>query len=259
MRGMDKSVHCIVLCGGENSRWGDDGSRKHFVSIDGELLINRTLRLVSAFAPERLVVVVNRSHLDLYASNLCGDAELYGIDPQRGQQTEAYKFLSSREVWNRAGCTVVLLGDVWFSEEAIAKVFRESDDDWTAFGRAGPSGFTGCRWGELFAQRFTAVVKHEEKLLRLDDMYREGTCKGTASGWAHYRLMIGRDPNIHWVGPRFVEIDDFTEDFDYPEDFDAWLSNYRRWPFKPGTGPVVPRHKKGNKLTRFARKLFLAH
>jgi choline kinase len=256
MKGRDKSVHCIILCGGENSRWGDAGSRKHFVSIDGELLVNRTLRLARTFNPARLVVVVNRRDLDLYASKLCGDVELYGIDPSVGQETEAYKYLSSRDVWNRAGGTVVLLGDVWFSEAAIAKVFRETDEEWTAFGRSGPSGFTGCRWGELFAQRFTSVAEHEKNLLRLDAMYREGICKRVASGWAHYRLMIGGDPNIHFVGPRFVEINDFTDDFDYPEDFDAWLSNYRRWPFEPGTGPVVSQHRKKNKLMRFARKLF---
>jgi len=259
MRGSDKSVHCIILCGGENSRWGDSGSRKHFVSIDGELLINRTLRLARAFTLERLVVVVNRKDHHLYASNLCGDVELYGIDPPVGKQTEAYKYLSSREVWNRAGCTVVLLGDVWFSEDAISKVFRESDEEWTAFGRSGPSGFTGCRWGELFAQRFTSVEEHEEKLLRLDAMYREGTCRRKASGWAHYRLMIGGDPQVHGVGPRFVEIDDFTDDFDYPDDFNAWLANYRRWPFEPGTGPIVPRHKKENNVLRLARKLFRGH
>jgi hypothetical protein len=67
--------------------------------------------------------------------------------------------------------------------------------------------------------------------------------------------MTGGDTHIHVVGRRFVEIDDFTDDFDYPDDFDTWLSNYRRWPFEPGTGLIVPRHKKGNKLTRFARRL----
>lgn len=151
------------------------------------------------------------------------NTELHGISPVVPDQTEAYKFLSSKELWNRTGRTIVLLGDVWFSEEAITKIFNYPSDDWTAFGRTGASRFTGCPHGEIFAQRFTCFAEHGEKLERLNDMYLNGECKRDASGWAHYQLMIGSNPNIHTVGPRFVEIDDFTEDFDCPEDYDIWV------------------------------------
>jgi hypothetical protein len=45
----------------------------------------------------------------------------------------------------------------------------------------------------------------------------------------HYRLMIRADPHLHTVGPRFVKIGDFTEDFDSPEDFDAWHRGRASW------------------------------
>jgi hypothetical protein len=218
-------THCIVLCGGNNSRWGKykNTHRKHLVEIESEILLNRTLRLVAAFNPDRTVVVVNKCDLELYSSKLSFHAELYGIKPVVPCQTEAYKFLSSKELWNRAGRTIVLLGDVWFSEEAMAKIFNDAGEEWTAFGRAGASRYTGCPYGEIFAQRFTCFAEHGENLARLNAMYLKGTCMRPASGWAHYQLMIGSSPNIHTVGPRFVEIDDFTEDFDCPEDYDTWV------------------------------------
>lgn len=219
------STHCIILCGGRSSRWGGyrKTPRKHLVEIEGELLLDRTLRLVTAYGPARVVVVVNKGEMDLFASRLTKTCDFYEIPPAGPDQTEAYKFLSSKELWNPSGRTIVLLGDVWFSEQAIRVIFSDSTDEWTAFGRIGASRFTGCPHGELFAQRFTSPLEHGENLVRLDALYRERTCVRTASGWAHYQLMIGMDPNIHTVGPRFIEIDDFTEDFDSPEDYDLWM------------------------------------
>jgi hypothetical protein len=36
--------------------------------------------------------------------------------------------------------------------------------------------------------------------------------------------MANEDPNIRSVGNAFVEIDDFTDDFDFPEDYDRWTA-----------------------------------
>ena len=229
------ATHCIILCGGRNSRWkGFRGThRKHLVKVEGEILLSRTLRLVAAYEPARTVVVVNEDDLDLYKAYLSDNTEFYGIKENVPYQTDAYKFLSSKELWNPIGRTIVLLGDVWFSENAIKTIFKNPADDWTAFGRNGASKFTGHPYGELFAQCFTDYREHELTLDKLDEMYRTGTCKRAASGWAHYQLMIGKDPNIHTVGPRFVEIDDFTDDFDTPEDYDAWVAG------RTSTKPVV--------------------
>lgn len=218
------STQCIILCGGENSRWKGyrNTHRKHLIEIKGELLLDRTLRLVTTCSPTSMFVVVNKRDLNLYNSQLSITTEFYGINPTVPHQTGAYKFLSSKELWSQTGRTIVLLGDVWFSEEAIVKIFDESTDDWTAFGRAGDSKCTGKPYGELFAQRFISYTEHEHNLMVLNEMYLAGTCRRSASGWAHYQLMIGADPNLHTVGPRFVEVDDFTEDFDCPEDFNAW-------------------------------------
>lgn len=238
------STHCIILCAGNNSRWKgqNDIQRKHLIEIEGEVLLKRTIKLSGQYMPTRTFVVVNSKDIALYKSHLTTSTELFGIDPNAPNQTEAYKYLSSRDLWNPEGRTIVLLGDVWFSEKAMMKIFDRSIDDWTAFGRAGASKLTGHPYGELFAQRFRSYAEHEEKLMALDAMYLSGACSRPASGWAHYQLMIGANPDLHTVGKRFVEINDFTDDFDFPEDLVAWNQGRSLY------GDVPPRFPKLRKL-----------
>ena len=216
---------CIILCNGENFRCGgyQNTPRKHLVTIEGEILLDRTLRMAANFKPDRLVVVINERDFDLYASRLSIPCEFHKTPEPIFPQSEAYKLLTSKLLWNRFGRTILLNGNVWFSEEAISRIFAPSSEDWMAFGRAGASRFTGCPYGKLFAQSFISFLEHEKQLLRLDAMYRQGTCKRQAAEWAHYQLMIGGDPNVHSVGSNFVEIDDFTDYLDSPIDYETWV------------------------------------
>lgn len=222
------SLRCLLLCGGAGTRWGSRGagSRKHLVEVEGEVLLARTFRQLGGHAADAHVVV-NQGDAALYAPHVSGGARVQTIRDGGPEGTAADKFLSSRDLWSRDGVTVVLLGDVWFSDEAMAAILAPRSEDWLAFGRTGPSTFTGCPHGELFAQRFSRTDEHERCLLALEAMYRDLSCARAASGWAHYQLMIGASPNVHTVGPRFVEVDDFTDDFDAPADLEAWLRGRR--------------------------------
>lgn len=69
---MGDSTQIVILCGGENRRWNGHRNyrRKHFLEIDGEALLSRTLRMVaehSATLNNRVNVVVNREDEALYA------------------------------------------------------------------------------------------------------------------------------------------------------------------------------------------------
>ncbi len=224
------STHCLILCAGENERWGDyrGVARKHLVEVEGEVLLARTLAQVERFRPERTVVLVRPEDQSLYHPHLRPGMSLALLHRPSGPTTEAFKYLSSEPLWNREGRTVSLLGDVWFSDQAIATVFQHPGEDWVVFGRWGPSAVTGGRWGELFAHRFHDPSEHLAKLRDLDTRYREGRCLRRASGWAHYMLMVGGDPHKLRPGGRFVEIDDFTDDFDEPLDFDLWVEGRAR-------------------------------
>lgn len=227
-------TRCIVLCAGDERRWNRWGgcSRKHFLEIDDEAVLTRTLRLLSE-RPDRadleLFVVVRAGDEDLYDPYIPVGTRVFPVEPPGPGHTEAYKYLSSRPLWNLEGRTVVLLGDVWYSEAALAEILDAGKPDWTAFGRANASVFTRKPHGEVFAMAFWSPEEHGRTLDRLDMLYRSGGCRRPAAGWAHYRLMIGENPETHGVGERFVEIDDFTEDFDSGHDVEAWSEARDVW------------------------------
>lgn len=200
-----------MIAAGEGSRWGlHAGVPKHLIEIGGERLIDRTARLFSGFAD---VLVVARdpryrtTWSDLVAPRL--DDRNFGAD----------KFLSSRRLWSRDERTLVVYGDVWFSDKAVATIRDWPHRDWYLFARYGPSRVYGGDRGECFVQSFwpNNIPDH---LAALRDIVaaRRARHVNQVGGWQHYRSMEGFFLDEHAKGPRFVEIDDATDDLDYPED-----------------------------------------
>jgi len=213
----------IVIAAGPGERWGEHtGVPKHLVEIEGERLLDRTCR---QFRPHGDVFVAGHDERYQTPWSILFKAGKY-LTPEWGG---ADKFLSSASLWNQNGRTVVLYGDVWFSKEAVDTIVDFREKEWQLFGRFGPSEVTGTPWGECFAQSFHTehIEEHYAKLREMAKM------EGKTGGWVHYRMMQGMEPLAHRRGPRFTEIDDWTDDFDFPEDYD-------RWGERRGFAPQVP-------------------
>jgi hypothetical protein len=96
------------------------------------------------------------------------------------------------------------------------------------FCRPKASIITGSPWPECFAQSFYPhqIAAHEEALHRIARLYKSGRLK-RCGGWEHYRVMAGINPRKRKeFGGRMVVIDDFTDDFDYPKDYDTFILRY---------------------------------
>lgn len=218
-------LRAIVIAAGEATRWDNHlGLPKHFAPVDDEPIIERTVRLLLENGVNDIFIVANDDRYFIEGSWLY-DPEL---DPQNG---DADKFLSSKELWVDVGRTVVLYGDVFFTERAMRTIINHNKREWTLFCRPEGSDITGTRWGECFAQSFYEEhqKQHYEALLRLVRLYQNGTLN-RCGGWEHYRAMLGfpddklRKPHV--VTTNYVEINDFTEDFDFPSDYDNFIE---RW------------------------------
>jgi hypothetical protein len=214
----------ILIAAGPGERWGYHlGMPKHFVPVDGEPILQRAVRLIGRHCKDIWVVGVDDRYKIEGSQLFIPDLEPanFGAD----------KFLSSRELWNTNGRTIVFFGDVYFTEEAMSTILSFDEREWTVFGRFGPSALTGTPWGELFAQSFWPehIDEHLSALVRLARLCGEGTVK-RGQGWEHYRLMNGATEDalhLHRELGHFVEIDDWTDDFDYPDDYDRFISNRR--------------------------------
>ena len=215
----------IIIAAGEGTRWNDHlGIPKHFIEIDGESIIRRTVRLLNENGVGDVYVVAP-------------DDDRYRIDgsamfvPQLRSRCDencgADKFLSSEELWLSDGRTIVLYGDVYFTDDAIKTITTYSHIDWLLFARPYGSLITGCPWGECFAQSFfnEHIPEHVRTIRCAVDLHHDRKI-GHPSGWQHYRAMTGL-PVEYWdrpfYGDRLVRIDDWTEDFDSKEDYETFM------------------------------------
>jgi len=215
----------IIIAAGEATRWNNYlGVSKHFIEIDGEPIIKRTVRLLLENGVDDIYVVGKTKEYEIEGSKLY-------VPKLTPEYHDADKFLSSKDLWLRyedgGGKTMVLYGDVYFTEYAIDKIVHCDHKDWLLFGRALDSELT-TNCGECFAQTFYEgqVDQHERALYKLIEYYNSGKL-GRIGGWEHYRIMTGIPEeiiHIQRIGGQFVEINDWTDDFDLPGNYDLFTS-----------------------------------
>lgn len=214
----------IIICAGEGERWGGYlGVPKHLLKIDGEKLIERTVRLLRKHMVNEIYIV---SKPDLRYEIKGSTQYIAKLNITNG---DADKFLSSKELWNQQGRTIVLYGDCYFSEEAIEKIIRYKLLDWTLFCRPWKSEYTGCEYGECFAQSFYSkdLKRHEDCLYEMIEMKNKGLLS-RCGGWEHFMIISGlrnEKSDMDYSDIKMFIIDDWTEDFDTPEDYDKWMLN----------------------------------
>jgi hypothetical protein len=114
-----------------------------------------------------------------------------------------------------------LLGDVYFSDLALRKIFGFPNRDYMAFGRYGGSNVTNTPYGELFAHSWwpEQVPEIEDHLEHVDQARAQGITR--PHGWMLLRSFEGVPLQKHIVSPRyFTQINDWTDDIDFPDDFE---------------------------------------
>lgn len=211
------------MAAGDDPRWvGETGYPKHFIEIDGERILDRTVRLL---AP-RVEIVVSGHPDPRYKYP---DAALW-VPYRNTDLLDADNVLSTRPVWSRDDRTVILYGDCYYTEEAIETILAFAPREWQLFCRFEPSAITGKPWGEPWAWSLWPE-HHEEHVaahFRTIDLVRSGVL-WRCGAWEHYRAMCGLpDERMgiehHGDYGRATVIDDWTEDFDFPVDLDRFLA-----------------------------------
>lgn len=217
-------MRAIIIAGGEATRWGGYlGKPKHLAEVDGEPILARTVRLLRENGVATPYIVAK----DHNYRGIASGATVYiaNLNPKNG---DADKFLSSRELWSPFERTVIFYGDVFFTEDAIKRIVEFNSNDWTLFCRKDGSSITGGRFGECFAISFYPKDRRRniKALEKIANDWSTGRLK-RCGGWEFYREIVGLTINdSHQLTTNYVEINDFTEDFDYPEDYDEFIKRY---------------------------------
>jgi len=215
----------IIMAAGVGSRWNNYmGVPKTMIPINREPILKRTIRLLRELGVTDITVTVPEEGIygTLDAKQVVGKTE-----------HEMDRFLNVEN----AEDALFLYGDVFYTEDAISKIVRNNKSP-MFFGRpydGGPNNINkrgiGTGIMELFA------IKFNKELMDIARELREIEIDGGA-GWNVYvclteklkglpepvnRELILKRKNC----PYMVVIDDETDDFDKPEDFDVWYSNYK--------------------------------
>jgi hypothetical protein len=221
------TTQLIIPCAGPASRWNyHKDVPKQLVEVFGEPVMHRTVRLFRERVPDIAVCVVMRRDIELTVPD--------GVESVYVTQETAdasYKITSSESAWY-ANTLIVVFGDVFFSEAAVDTIVaKELGNAIEWFGRNGP-GISGCPYGEIFGLKFLSAQRH--KLLDAAASVRRKRRAGRiprAAGWEVYRELQGM-PLVNKRGRllpcrrikgNFTVINDLTEDFDTPADYERWL------------------------------------
>ena len=226
----------LIICAGDGTRWGDYlGAPKHFAPINGEPILHRTVRLVREVSPMSPVFVITpRGDTEEDTREALVRYAVTGAQTRTAELTpelrDADKFASSRHLWAKVGRTVVIYGDTYLTHAAVRAVMNPLPllDGWGMVARWGASAITGTPWGENLALVLDPVA-HDlvwDAITRVPSM-TSGWMGGRCGGSEIYMLLETGDPcQYSRQGPHGIHVDDWSDDFDYPADYDRWCERY---------------------------------
>lgn len=217
-------MRALLLAAGRQQRWRDAGGKgmKQLVEINGEPIIHRAFRLISARCPDVLTLVDNPS---LRAWD--------GLNPRKPAHEpwmgEMGKFLDGKPYWPDDE-VVILYGDAYYTEACLDTIFGGEIDQPTIYGR------TKSRRAESFAIRFS-VDRDAGEVERIARKCADADLNKRGGPWRwFFHRHTGRTdysvdevrrlatPENGWIETP----DDATDDFDEPRQVDAWLRTFRQ-------------------------------
>lgn len=215
----------LILAAGDGTRWGNfRDTPKHLVEIEGERLIDRTVRQYLQYTDDVVVVGSDERYLIPRAQLFVPDRPMEFVYPVTKPRPwrEMDKFASSMHLWGDDR-TVLVYGDVYFTNDAV-KTVMENKEEWRCFCRTRPSHVTGKNCKEIFA--YSLMLEHHREFKYAIEYLMTG--KTATGGWSLFRYLTTKNENVNqnydvmFSNNNFVEIDDWTEDFDFPNDLIEW-------------------------------------
>ena len=223
----------LIFCAGSAERYEGE-TRKQLVVPEpeesGTVLLIRTIEQLSDRGC-RVVVVANKDF-----RLPCAVASL---DPGPKSRWWVETALATRVEWPDTTGLMMMLGDVWYSDELVDEMVRHAGtNELRFFGRQDASPLTGCGAGEVWGitcdpRKYPALLEGLEAALEdaeAGDAGRPGYMIG--SPWQPYRHLIGVPLGQHCIGGcgLWQEWSDWTEDFDRVSDLEMWRARRkRRW------------------------------
>lgn len=191
-------------------------ANRHMEEIGGEPLLLRTIRQFREHTKNIVVICPDELGDQLPVSSETAEDRshaFFGVDMVR----KGLNHLTEHR-------SLIVFGDVWFTDEAIQTIWEGGGQEWSVFGRSHDGG---KRWGEPFAIEVSHHSLHDPMMKAVEAAANHYMADHwpRCSFWEWYfemEKMPYRIENFYdvKVGPHWVEINDETDDVDYWADLD---------------------------------------
>ena len=197
----NRRTNYFILCGGEAERWGNFmETPKHFVSPlnDGEPILHRTVRLLKKEDPNAAINIVarpqdlgNAFYAKLKEEHASVNLVESNLTPENGG---ADKMLSSAHLWKHEQRTVLMNGDVFYTEKAVQAITCQGtgDDGWWQVCNFARNPWTGGGF-EIFAHIIDphGYTTYLESLHKITELYKAGVIRRNQM-WEQYASLCGK-------------------------------------------------------------------
>ena len=213
------TTRVLILAAGEATRWQNHrGTPKHRLIIEDEVLIERTARQFLKYTNDVVTVVSKNAHQ-------VEGCSMY-VPGQGRNLKDMAKFMSSQTIWSDDR-TVLVFGDVYFTDEAVETIMSDTKQ-WRFYLRKEASEITGKPWREIFGISFDASFNKDMNTAILRVVSRNTA--SSAGGWhLLMELLRTEDRSKLFMTDDHININDWTEDFDFPKDLDTWEEKRMAW------------------------------
>lgn len=202
----------IIMAGGEYKHWEKP---RHLSVINGEELIARTIRLLRENGIEDISISTDNPVFEKFNVPILKHNNLYVT---KWHDTEEGDWLNAFYPVEEPVCYI--LGDVYFSEEAIKTIVNTDTDDIELFGSIPP--FTKDyikNHIEAFALKVVNTKHLEEAIKETRKLYKQGKFWRKPIIWELWEVI--KDTPIQPKGSfiyNYTKINDYTCDIDWEED-----------------------------------------
>ena len=187
----------IIMADGKGTRWQNyNDIPKHFIEIGGETLLGRTVRLLKEGDPNCEVIIT--SHDSRY--------EIPGARRHEPLNNNLEIDRFTEELIEDDVC--FLYGDTYYSDFAMRTIISTEADDMMFFGNGRSIVAIKVADGDLFRSH----------VHRVRDLFLEGKI-AKCIGWQVYQSFTGLPFGEKQIGEKFLVLEDGTEDFNSPEDY----------------------------------------
>ena len=188
----------IIMADGKGTRWNNyNGIPKHLITIDGEILLGRTVRLLNEFDPGSKVIITSHDKRYEFEGSI-------RYEPQNNN-LEIDRFTS--ELIQDNICFIY--GDTYYSDDAIKLIVDKKADDILFFGNTKSIVAIKVKDSKLF----------KEHVSRVKYLYQKNEIKN-CKGWQVYQSFQNLEFDKKQIKEKYILINDKTKDYNTPTEYE---------------------------------------